>query len=296
MSATTHPIASRLARLGDSDLSLLGLVMGLPLIDGIFPALVLAGALDDPLGAIQIGLLIFGGSATVAVILGDMDGTPREQARIVLLVGLPLVAVAALQAAFAPAIASIIDLLVFERFAALVIAAIAAKTASATIGEYLPSPGLIIGLGLLASLDPTGAEFDILVDPTLVINSTLAAVIGVTFALSLALFGPVLRTYVDVDRFRFGCALALGLLPLSLLGMAFGQAPLAVLAVAGLFALDPEGASGESSAESSVESGAATAHRTDGGTPSDERSADANGYDPYPGDDTTDTDGRAPWL
>ncbi|MFC3960011.1 DUF5794 domain-containing protein [Halovivax cerinus] len=298
MSASTHPIARRLSSVGDSDLSLLALVMGLPLIDGIFPALVLAGALDDPVGAIQVGLLIFGGSATVAVILGELDGSPREQARVVLIVGLPLIALAALQAAVAPSIASVLDLFVFERFAALVIAAVAAKTASATIGEYLPSPAVVIGLGLLASLDPSGATFELLADPALVANATLAAVIGVGFALSLAVFGPRLRDYVDVDRFRFGCALALGLLPLSLLGMAFGQAPLAVLLVAGLFALDPGGdeTDDESPSPERPSMGTPNAHRTDGGSPPSRQESEDDAYGTYPGDDSTDTVGRAPWL
>ena len=304
MSTSRHPIALRLERLGGSDVKLLALVMGLPLIDGIFPALILAGALDDPIGALQVGLLIFGGSATVAVILAEMDGTPREQCRIVLLVGIPLILVAALQAAVAPAIASVLDLVIFERFAALVIAAIAAKTASATVGEYLPSPGVIVALGLLASLDPAGAEFVLLGDAQLVAHATGAAVVGVGFAFSLAAFGPHLREYVDIDRFRFGCALALALLPLSILGMLpVGHAPLAVLAVAALFALDP----GVDDAVESVES--RTHEIPDGGTessagetesvpepgsaPVDE---DGSPLDPYPGDDTTDSAGRAPWL
>ncbi|ELZ13437.1 hypothetical protein C479_01291 [Halovivax asiaticus JCM 14624] len=308
MSASTHPIARRLSSLGESDRSLLALVMGLPLIDGIFPALVLAGALENPLDAIQIGLLIFGGSATVAVVLGEMDGTPREQARTVLVVGIPLILIAALQAAIAPSIASVLDLVTFERFAALVIAAIAAKTASARIGEYLPGPGVIIALGLLASLDPAGATFEILADPMLVANALLAAGIGVGFALALAVFGPVLRAYVDVDRFRFGCALALGILPLSLLGMAFGQAPLAVLVVAGLFALDPDGEEGgDTAAKQPTASAGDRAHRTDGGvrrprddttgTGEEDSPAEASAtYDPYPSDDGTDTAGRAPWM
>jgi len=130
--------------------------MMLPLVDGVFPALILAGALDEPLGALQVGLLIFGGSATVAVILAEMNGTPREQATVVLLVGIPLILLAAVQAALAPAIESVLDIVIFERFAALVIAAIAAKTASATIGDYLPNPVVVIGLGLVASIDPSG--------------------------------------------------------------------------------------------------------------------------------------------
>ncbi|ELY94148.1 hypothetical protein C483_03250 [Natrialba hulunbeirensis JCM 10989] len=238
MSASQHPVALRLERLVGGDAKLLALVMMLPLIDGVFPALILAGAIDDPWSAVQVGLLIFGGSATVAVMLAEMNGTPREQVAIVLLVGIPLILLAAVQAALAPAIETVLNEEIITRFAAVVILAIAAKTASATIGEYLPSPGVIIGLGLVASIDPNGAAFTMMDDPTLVVNATLAAVAGVAFALAIAVSGPYLREYMDIDRFRFGSAVALGLLPLSLLGMAFGQAPLAALVVAALFAIE----------------------------------------------------------
>ncbi|UTF52833.1 DUF5794 domain-containing protein [Natronosalvus rutilus] len=305
MSTSQHPVALRLERLVGGDARLLALVMALPLVDGIFVALILAGALETPTSAVQVGLLIFGGSATLAVILAEMQGTVREQVRVVLIVGIPLIVLAAIQAALAPAIESVIETATFERFAALVILAIAAKTASATVGEYLPSPGVIIGLGLVASLEPTGAEFALMDDPQLVANATLAAVIGVAFALSVAVSGPYLREYMDLNRFRFGSAVALGLLPLSIMGMAFGQAPLAALVVAALFALDPDtddesdapsvssgtqtdgGVSSESAAE------ATDSEREDANVTVDESNGDA---DPYPGDDTTSTAGRAPWL
>ncbi len=309
MSTSQHPIALRLERLIGGDARLLALVMWLPLIDGIFPALILAGALDGPLGALQVGLLIFGGSATVAVILADMDGTPREQAKVVLVVGLPLIVVAAIQASIAPAIGSVLDIVIFERFAAIVIAAVAAKTASATIGDYLPSPAVIIGLGLVASLDPAGAEFATMADPGLVANATLAAVVGVAFALSVALGGPYLRKYLDIDRFRFGSAVALGLLPLSLLGMPFGNAPLAVLVVAAIFAFDPDldespieaALGGDDPSEGDDPDPTDTLEApTDRASeaPADPAPAELEGEpsETYPGDDTTDTAGRAPWL
>ena len=255
MSASQHPVALRLERLVGGDAKLLALVMMLPLIDGVFPALILAGAINDPWSAIQVGLLIFGGSATVAVMLAEMNGTPREQVAIVLLVGIPLILLAAVQAALAPAIGTVLNEDIITRFAAVVILAIAAKTASATIGEYLPSPGVIIGLGLVASIDPNGAAFTMMDDPTLVVNATLAAVAGVAFALAIAVSGPYLREYMDIDRFRFGSAVALGLLPLSLLGMAFGQAPLAALVVAALFAIELPFDRGSDSASSDGPSG-----------------------------------------
>jgi len=247
MSTSEHPVAARLERQFGDDTRLLATVMGLPLIDGIFPAMVLAGALGSGgsltsyVGVVEIGLLVFGGSATAAVVLAELDGTPRQTVPSVALVGCLLVVVAAVEAALAPTIASVIALGTFERFAALVIAAIAAKTASATVGEYLPSPGVVIGLGLLASLDPAGATFVFEPNPELVARAGAAAGVGSLFALGLAAFAPRLRAAVDIDRFRFGSAVALGLLPLSILGVPVGGAPLAVIAVTGLFAFDPGG-------------------------------------------------------
>ncbi|WP_394741984.1 DUF5794 domain-containing protein [Natronococcus roseus] len=275
MSTSQHPIALRLENRVGGDTKLLALVMMLPLIDGIFPALILAGALDDPLGAVQIGLLIFGGSATVAVILAEMSGTPREQIKIVLLVGVPLILLAAVQAALAPAIDTVLNEAVFERFAAVVILAIAAKTASATIGEYLPSPAVIVGLGLLASLEPSGAAFVVMDDPALVANATLAAVVGVAFALGVAISGPYLREYMDIDRFRFGSAVALGLLPLSLLGMAFGQAPLAALLVAAVFAIDIPLERDDESSSQSTSSSSESSPRFSSPSPSPSPSAES---------------------
>ncbi|MDS0477986.1 DUF5794 domain-containing protein [Natrinema sp. 1APR25-10V2] len=302
MSTSQHPVALRMERIVGGDARLLALVMMLPLVDGVFPALILAGALNEPLGAIQVGLLIFGGSATVAVILADMDGTPGEQAAVVMLIGLPLILLAALEAALAPTIESVLDIVVFERFAALVIAAIAAKTASATIGDYLPNPVVVIGLGLVASVDPSGLTVRVMTDPVLVAHATLAAAVGVAFALAVALTGPYLREYMDIDRFRFGSAVALGLLPLSLLGMAFGQAPLAALVVAALFAIDlPIGGGTDSSSSADANDAAAQMGAvTDGGGVADSSEpAVAKSEDDssaYPNDDGTETAGRAPWL
>ncbi len=300
MSTSRHPVALRLESIVGNDARLLALVMGLPLVDGIFVALILSGALDTVVGAVQVGLLIFGGSATVAVILADMTGTPREQAGVVLLVGIPLIALAAIQAALAPAIESVLDIAIFERFAALVIMAVAAKTASATIGDYLPSSAVIIALGLVASLDPSGAEFAVLHDTGLVVNATAAAVVAVTFALALALSGPYLRAYVDLDRFRFGSAVALGLLPLAVLGMPFGNAPLAVLAVSALFAFDP-GDVGDVDLGEAVSGAFGSRETTDGGSPektemgADGGSGESGAIDEaYPGGDSGEE--RAPWL
>jgi len=142
MSVSRHPVALRLEQRVGSATKLLATVMVLPLVDGIFPALVVvvAGVLTTATGVIETGILIFGGSATAAVILAEMDGSRRQMAGSVLLIGAIIIPLAALEAAFAPTFREFLNLLVFERFAGLVILTIAAKTASSEIGEYLPSP------------------------------------------------------------------------------------------------------------------------------------------------------------
>ena len=279
MSSSQHPIALKLERLFglretvSGPTKLLAIVMFLPLIDGIFPALILAGGIDSVAGILQVGLLVFGGSAVLAVILAEMDGTPREQAKIVLLVAAGLLPLAAVEAALAPTIASVLDLAIFERFAALVIAAIAAKTASARIGEYLPSPGVIIGLGFIASVDFAGAELVFTPDLGLILRAIATAGVGVAFALCVALGGPWLRRNLDIDSFRFGSAVALGVLPLALLGITFEQAPLVVLLVAGVLAFDPSEGVDDSITES---------------TQDDEQPVSDHGYRAEPE--------REPWL
>ncbi len=301
MSTSRHPVALRLERRVGEGTRLLATVMALPLLDGIFAALILAGAISSVLGMVEVGLLIFCGSATLAVVLAEMEGSRRDRVRNILLVGAFVIPFAALQAAVAPTIESLLSMEIFKRFAALVILAIAAKTASATVGEYLPSPSVIIVLGLVASFRPNGFEIAFVSEPMYVLYGTGAAAVGVGFALAVALLGPWLRGNVDIDRFRFGSAVALGVLPLTILevGPITGEEPLAliVLALTGLLAFNPDGAI---ELPDPGEEGSAA---TDGG-PGDalEEPALDDGIDPD--DEAPEDEGapgvsdgdRAPWL
>jgi len=205
-----------------------------------------------------------------------------------------------------------------------VILAIAAKTASSKIGELLPSPAVIIALGLIASLQPNGFVFELLIDPELIARATATAGIGVAFALVIALTAPQLRGNVDIDRFRFGSSVALGVLALPILGVLETDAPiaLAVLVVAALLAFDPDagpidagrvvdghdGSAGGSSVDYDSSSGAATSPigkrgqsargestSVDPAVAADHEEVSIDGGDVgygYPSDD----DSRAPWL
>jgi len=260
VSVSDHPIALRLEQRVGGATKLLATVMGLPLVDGIFPALVVANALTVPWGVLQTGLLIFGGSATVAVILAEMEGSPTEKATSVLLLGTILIPLAVVEAAFARTLYSLFDPEVFQRFAGLVILAIAAKTASAEVGTYLPGPGVIVALGMVASYRPTGTELSMNFGLATLAPAAAAAGTGIAFALGVALGAPQLQDAVDIDRFRFGSAVALGVLAVDVLGLLATDQPvaLAVLAVTALLSYDPNSsvdAAGADDADGSDPSG-----------------------------------------
>ncbi len=220
----------------------LALVMGLPLLDGLFPALVVAGAIENPAGILEVGLLVFAGSATIGIILAELDAPPRRAAWTVCSIGIPLICLAAFEAALAPTVVGLVDLELFQHFAGLVVVAVAASTASARVADILPRPAVLVGVGLLASINVGGLDPTLAVRPALAINGAAAAAVGVLGALCIAVTAPWLRDSVDLERSRFGAAVALGVLGLSIIGVLPGDAPLAlaVLAVTGLFAFDPD--------------------------------------------------------
>ncbi len=242
MSVSQHPLALAIEERVGEGTRLLAVVMCLSLVDGIFPALVLAGALDSPLGILHVGLLVFGGSATLAVLLADMSGSRRERLRAVGVVGVLLVVGSVAEAALAPTIGSALDLARFELFAALVLVTVAAKTASAGIGPYLPRPSVIIAAGAVVSLRPGTAELALSPDPALLASAAAAALVAVAFAAGVVLASDALTAWLDLDRFRFGSAVALGVLGLQVAGVVPASAPLplAVLGLAALLAFDPD--------------------------------------------------------
>ena len=74
MSSSRHPIALRLEQQVGGATKLLATVMLLPLIDGIFPALVLAGALSSTVGILQLRRI-----AREADVSGSLASFPDEE-------------------------------------------------------------------------------------------------------------------------------------------------------------------------------------------------------------------------
>lgn len=213
-------------------------VMGLALVDGVFPVLILSGALETPLQAIQVGLLVFGGSATAAVVFGEFDGGLWANLKSVMTVTIIISAIALIESMLAPVISSVLTIQRLEIFAAIALFIVAVRVSGASINKYLPSPVFVIGVGLLLSFQLGGAPTNVTYQTDLVFNTLIAVTAGSVFTATLVVIKHLFSEVINLERLQQGSAIALGLLVLALLGVVPQSASLAALGLTGVLSLE----------------------------------------------------------
>lgn len=228
------------------------LAMGLPLVDGVFPALVLGGALDSIPGLLVVGGTIFGGPWMLTITFEEMAGDDRRTRILrVLKVAAIVVPAAGLEAVAAPTLASLLDMSVFHVFSALIILTVGASIANDVLAAKLVAPKYLLAAGAVASVTarlvaPAPIEPTVIVNPLVIAQAMGAATIATTVALTGAALGPRVDDHLDDDAFRTGAGIALALVPLSIAGVLPSLSSLAVFALAVAFAVcdpddDPDG-------------------------------------------------------
>lgn len=213
-------------------------VMGLSLVDGVFPVLVLSGALSSPIQAAQIGILVFGGSATAGVVFGEFEGSLKNNLMTITWVSAIVSAIAIAEALAAPMLAQVLAIPRLEIFAALALSIVAIQVSGSSVSRYLPSPVLVIVVGVLVSLQPFGTRGPVGYNPELVMYTLIATGCGGLFAVVLVLVKHLFGDMLNVERLQQGSAVAIGLLVLAILGFLPSVAPLAALGMTGLFAVE----------------------------------------------------------
>ncbi|XGI83974.1 DUF5794 domain-containing protein [Halorutilales archaeon Cl-col2-1] len=221
---------------------LLATVMGLPLIDGVFPAVVLAGGLGSPLGVLQTGLLVLGGAATASVLVSSDDIGASE----VLAVGAGVSVVAGIEAALAPTFESLVSRQIFDVFAVATVLTVAVSVATDVLDDVLPKPRTVVAAGLVVSLDPSGFEL-VVHDLSLVVKGVLAGGVATVFGLCVVaarsrFWGSNSEAglrLIDARLLRLTSGASLGTLPLSVYGVVPEAAPISVLAVGVVLAAAP---------------------------------------------------------
>lgn len=227
------------------------LATGLPLVDGVFATLVLAGTLNSLSGMMVIAGTIFGGPWMMTVMISEMEGeaVPVRLQRVTH-VGTLVIPGAGLVAIVAPTLASLLALDVFQLFSAFVLLTVGTLIANEELGEFLTSrgpvgitPGRLVSVGIIISV---GANLlaNGVVEPTLVVDRSLAlrsmgtAALAIGLAAVTAVLGPTLDEYLELAQFRLGSGIALAVVPLSIWGVVPSLASLAVFMLTSLYAVN----------------------------------------------------------
>lgn len=203
------------ARLHDPGIRRLGIVIGLPLIDGVFITLVLAGILDAVAGVILTGLIIFGGTAAAAVVLADLEDESITHLIGLGVIGAIIIPVAGIQAMIAPTLSTWLDVALLERFAVIVLLIIAIKMMGLPFARYMPRSGVVVALALVVSLDISNGSW-VAADLGLFVNGAVAAAIGILAVGSMILAGNRIRNLLDTDRIRMVGGASVAALAISL--------------------------------------------------------------------------------
>jgi hypothetical protein len=234
----TQLLASAREKLTDGEKQLFT-VMSLALFDGVFPVLILTGALDTLTGSIQVGILVFSGSATAAVIFGQIDQNVKNEILIISKLTLLIAVIAVLEAMLAPVLEQVLSLQRLEVFAAIALGIVALDISSSKLSNYAPSPLIAIGVGIVVSFQPTLSSFSLSTfSPILVTNTIVAVVSGGLLAIVFVLVKHRFGAIIDLESFQHGSAISLGLLVFAIFGVIPTVAPLVALGVTSVLALE----------------------------------------------------------
>lgn len=185
--------------------------MCLPLIDGVFPALLVSGALNTVTDAIIIGATIFAGAGSLSIIIAHAETSAHH--RTMLMTTAPiLVSGAVLTALIAPMLQSVFHLPTIQLAAGTGLFIIAAEIHGKHLyGDYL-IPTILFGAGMIAYQGTVSLQLTLTYLP-----ETLLAVTVALFMIWAA--GRLDTSRIRLETIRTGGAVVLVLIGLTMFGL-----------------------------------------------------------------------------
>lgn len=189
----------------------LAILMGLPLIDGVFISVVLTGGLNSVLDSILVGSLVLGGCTIVAVIFSEFNSNKYDSIKRILVFSTLIGFMASIQATIAPSFNQALntETLSYGAFVALLIMSIKIYPNKNT--DILPSPISIILISTLLSFDflyiMSGPDLIYSIENTF--YALLATCISAFICITAVICKPYIRNKINIKFLKYGASIGL---------------------------------------------------------------------------------------
>lgn len=196
-------------------------MMGLPLVDGVFLSIVLSGGLSSVFDAIMVGSFILGGGATVGVILSEFTDNSIEAIKKTFLISVVVGVIAVLQASFASMVEPMIDTQTFKYGAVLALISLSLRIIPYDRTDDVVSPTAVILIALVLSVDPSGLSAVESFNYSLSNGLYALLSVFVSFVISSVaiLVRPILTDRVSSRSLKYATAIGLFAVTLSIIGI-----------------------------------------------------------------------------
>lgn len=197
--------------------------MGLPLIDGVFASIILSNGLSSPIDAILVGSFIFGGGATVGIIVSEFGSDKLKSIQRIILVSTFICTIAIIQVIVAPSIRVLIntDLFTIGSFVTLIALSIQILPDKRT--DIVPSPVLIvIVFGLISiNYDAITTVNIIQLNPAigLILYTVIAVSISAIISILAVIYKDNIRESIEQKTLKIITSMGLVVIAFSVLGI-----------------------------------------------------------------------------
>lgn len=199
----------------------LAILMGLPLVDGVFMTIVMTGGLESMSDALMVGSFILGGGAVVAMILSEFEDDRISSIKRILIFSVLVGVVASIQASIAPALETFVETDILKYGAVLALFSIALRILPTDKTDYVPQPIYVVLLFVMISVDPSqiaavsSPEFQL----TQTIYATVATLVSATICIVTVVLKPHISDRINNKLLKCGTSIGLIIISLNILGL-----------------------------------------------------------------------------
>lgn len=195
-------------------------VMGLPLLDGVFLSLVLTGGLNSLQDALMVGSFVIGGGASVGIILSEFNQSFRTGLRDIFLINIFVGSLAVTQALVALSFDIMIATETFTFGAVISLVLLSVKVAPVNPTVSIPNPSTLVLLFLLLSFEPSNVNnVEIIYDTEAALYAVVAVAVSTVISAFTLYVQPVVSEAVNPDSLKYGTSVGLIAIALSILGV-----------------------------------------------------------------------------